>query len=156
MGSAVSTIAGAGGSAVGSSVTAEELANLRKELTEQYRRSSECSKQVLEMANENKRLAQVIQDKEREIAELQGKCKRIEDTATSADDTIKDKELTLSILRGELRSLQVKLIKSDEDLRRTKEDLDMVCALCSTSTQRHFDKITVWMTRLPHSWRNAG
>lgn len=122
---------GAGSTPGAGTVSMEKFTQLQTDLNELYRRNSEYSKQVVEKTNENKHLSDIVQEREREIAELQARCKKIEDAAATSDATIKDKELTLSVLRSEMRGLMAKLVKSEDDLRKAKEELEVVCNLFS-------------------------
>jgi len=100
----------------------EEFERLKNELTEVYRRNSENSRQMVEMTAENKRLSDVVLEKDKEIANLQMKCKDVETTANSRDSTIKDKEKIVLVLKSELRSLQAKIVTTEEELRKANDE----------------------------------
>ena len=137
-------------------VSMEKYTELQTDLNELYRRNSEYSKQVVEKTTENKRLSDTVQEREREIAELQARCKKVEEAAATSDATIKDKELTLSVLRSEMRGLMVKLVKSEEDLRKAKEELEVVCNTLQTTHASCTSRSYSTANHATNSWRRGG
>jgi len=104
------------------SVSQEDFDKLKNELTEVYRRESENSRQMVDLTNENKRLSDVVIEKDKEIASLQSKCKDVETAANSRDSTIKDTKKTVEILKSELHSLQAKILTTEEELRKVVDE----------------------------------
>ena len=125
---AAATPSGPVGTTMGTNVvSSEDFERLKNELTEVYRRNSESAQKMVDITTENNHLKDVVKEKEKEIMSLQDKCKHVETAASSADDTLKDKERTMSILRSELRSLQVKLVTTEGELRKANDEKEVVC-----------------------------
>ena len=157
-GDAVSGVAGAAALSTVPGVSTEDYERLKNELTEVYRRVGETSQHLVEKTTEIKRLSDLAQEKDREIAALQGKCADAEKAAATADDTIKDKETTVSILRAELRGLQVRLVKTENDLRVATDERDAVC--CQPTLVFFFfcphHPFTNTKLLSEHRWRSGG
>jgi len=110
-------------------VSMEEFEKVKNELTEVYRRNSENSRQMIEMSSENKRLSDIVLEKDKQIADLQNRFKDAESEANSRDSTIKDKEKTMSVLKAELLSLQTKVLTTEGELRKANEEKEAVCTM---------------------------
>jgi chromosome segregation ATPase len=111
-------------SAAMTTTTTVEMAQLKEDLTQAYKRNSENAREMLQLNGEIKTLTERLAAKERELGDVRSRAGESEAASKRVEDEVRDMEATIAVLRAELQSLQLEFVAAEETLRKTKAEND--------------------------------
>ena len=85
----------------------KKISKLQEELTASYKRNSDNATSLLELNQQNKEMQEDLKIKEAEIELWKNKYNAVDEKCKNVELESKDKDLTMQILKEELKALQV-------------------------------------------------